>query len=84
MQALKAIAQPFHHFNQIALVRRSLIAAERRGLQPRAPSTAAPREPASNCMYLPLAAVRAAVHVQHLPGDLARFGEIDHRACDLL
>ena len=28
--------------------------------------------------------MRTAVHVQHLPGNLARFGEIDHSACDLL
>src|ERR1700741_2027235 len=50
----------------------------------RGPAAGAPRRPAANCPYLPFAVVRTAVHVQHLPGDLARFGEIDYRARDVL
>src|SRR6266436_10055496 len=33
---------------------------------------------------LPFTVVRTAVHVQHLPGDMARFREIEHRASDVL
>src|SRR4051812_23643519 len=45
--------------------------------QSRGPAACAPRSPAANPARLPFAVVRTAIHVQHLPGDVARFGEID-------
>src|ERR1700741_1438870 len=50
----------------------------------RDPVADAPRWHAANCPGLPFAVVLTAVHVQHLPSDLARFREIDHCACNVL
>src|ERR1700742_50162 len=57
---------------------------ERWGARSQDHAADAPRWHAANRSGLPFAVVLTAVHVQHLPSNVARFGEIHHRACNLL